>query len=347
MGNQKNENSLEDSEKNNYSLTEDEKSILWRRVDRSVRLKRKHKLYTISSVAAAILLVAGSTFYLSKKEVSKTGRYSIKEIAENAISAVDQQEGVSFVEISKNQMDSLYIVGVKSIDHSDNTFSLSEEDLKASYSSIYVPYGKRQEVRLSDGTMVWLNAGSQLTFPNTFESHERVVYLVGEGYFDIAHKGTPFKVLTAQNCVEVLGTTFNLSSYPEDDFELVELLTGSISFQSQQGKFDPIVLNPSEELEMNQKTNHIKIRKGSRGNSILWTKKQLELNNTTLSHLFRKLERVYNVRIKDDNLSNLSSSLYSGRLDMSADLASVLNAIYELRNYDIQIIKKEVFMIKK
>lgn len=347
MDSQKKRNSLNRLQETKYALEEGDKLVLWERIDKSLQRKRRKNILAISSIAAAILIVAGFTFYTTQLNRSSTAIYSIQQIAENAKSAIQNKEDISYVEISKSKGDNLYIETVKSIQQTDSTLNLFEKKHTASYSSIYVPYGNRQEIRLSDGTVVWLNAGSQLTFPNTFEDDERIVYLIGEGYFDVAHANKPFKVLTTQNCVEVLGTTFNLSSYPEDDFELVELLTGSISYQSQKGRFNPIMLNPSEELEMNQSTNHIEIRKGSTGNSILWTKKQLELNNTQLSNLFRKLERVYNVKINDKNLVALSSTLYSGRLDLSADLLSVLNTIYELKNYDIQIIKKEVFMVEK
>lgn len=333
-------------ENNNYILTQEEKRTLWDKIDSSYRVKRRDILYKFTSIAATLLLI-GVAFYFFQSDDRKTLDLAIKEIAENARSAVGTDDEVSFVEMSQGKSDPSLIARAKSIYDTNSVFISSSDKNQAGYSSIYVPYGKRLEVELPDGTTVWLNAGSQLTYPNRFAPSERVVYLIGEGYFDVAHQKTPFKVLTTQNYVEVLGTTFNLSSYPEDELDVVELLTGSISFQSQAGSFEPVLLNPSEELEMNLNTNHIQIRKGSSGNSILWTKKQLVLDNTPLSHLFRRIERIYNVKISDESLSGLSSILYSGRLDMSADLQTVLNAIYELKFYDILIKEKEVTIKNK
>lgn len=332
---------------NNSALSSDERYVLWNRIENTLRRNRMRSIYSFSGIAAVFLLLAGVAVHFL--ELSRPNHTSpdIKIIAENARILNEKNDEISFIEVSKNKNEKLSLEDRNVIYDTDSVFSQQKSGNARNYSTVFVPYGKRLEVKLPDDTRVWLNAGSQLTFPNSFGDEDRIVYLSGEGYFDVTHTGNKFKVFTDHNSVDVLGTTFNLSSYPEDQKDVVELLTGSISFQSQEGTFQPITLKPLEELEMNLKTNHIQIRRGSTGNGILWTKKQLELENISLSGLFKKLERIYNVKIHTDNLPDLSSVLYSGRLDMNRELLPVLNNIYELNNYKIMIKEKEVFIVKK
>lgn len=336
-----------------YFITSEERDALWNRINHSLHRRRKRMLYLYSSMAAAGIIIIGSFLFLLQTP-DKEVEWDIIEVAENAQSIFQKKnkETISRIDMASHKNEMLSVSGIQLLEESDSiyTFSPKNQNKRSSvkdYSSIHVPYGRRLEVELIDGTKVWLNAGSQLTFPKTFDDKEREVFLMGEGYFDVAHSQTPFKVLTSQNIIEVLGTSFNLSSYPEDETDIVELLSGKISFQSQKKLFEPITMNPSEELEMDLKSNHIKIRRGSSGNSILWTKKQMLLEKTPLPLLFKKLERVFNVQIYTENISELSSVLYSGRLDMNSSLESILSNIYELKDYRITMEGKEVSVKKK
>ncbi len=97
------------------------------------------------------------------------------------------------------------------------------------FSTITVPYGKRSEILLPDGSKVWLNAGSQLTFANVFEDKGYEVFLIGEGYFEVSKRKThPFYVRTVDMNIKVMGTSFNVSAYPDDDYTAAVLLSGKI-----------------------------------------------------------------------------------------------------------------------
>jgi len=103
------------------------------------------------------------------------------------------------------------------------------EEKELQYNRLVVPYGRKSTITLSDGSVVWLNSGSYLIYPQEFSRKKREVYLAGEAYFEVTENtDKPFIVTTDDIEIEVLGTTFNVNSYPENkDVETV-LVEGSV-----------------------------------------------------------------------------------------------------------------------
>lgn len=140
-----------------------------------------------------------------------------------------------------------------------NYFSGKKEFLqtaRANYQSVETPAGAKSLVTLEDGTRVWLNAKSKLTYPSHFVSNTREVELEGEGYFDVAKDKTrPFNVKTSGLTVQVLGTVFNLKSYPEEGVIKATLVEGKIALN----KFaDGTMEKELLELKPNQQATFIK-----------------------------------------------------------------------------------------
>jgi ferric-dicitrate binding protein FerR (iron transport regulator) len=100
---------------------------------------------------------------------------------------------------------------------------------------VNVPAGQRVELILTDGTVVWLNAGSSFTFPNNFNGETREVYLDGEGFFDVKHNPKQhFIVKTSGYDINVLGTRFNVLAYSHSSLFEVSLLKGSLGLLNKQ-----------------------------------------------------------------------------------------------------------------
>src|SRR5690606_33005541 len=186
-------------------------------------------------------------------------------------------------------------------DYYDNLSNLTADNNEPVYSTLTVPYGKRAEIVLADGSKVWLNAGSQLTFPVKFDADKREVYLEGEAYFDITHSSESlFFVRSESFAIKVLGTTFNLSSYSEDTHSAVHLISGKISLENtNQSKFKSQILTAGTEAKLNKASNDLSIAEKI-DRDVLWTKKQLLLNKTPLNEVIKKLERIYNAQIVAD-----------------------------------------------
>lgn len=109
--------------------------------------------------------------------------------------------------------------------------------------------GSKSKVQLPDGTVVWLNAGSKLSYTKDFGKELREVTLTGEGFFDVVkNKEKPFIISTSTINIKVLGTAFNVKAYPEDKLTETSLIRGSIEVTIKNRPNDKIILSPSEKL---------------------------------------------------------------------------------------------------
>lgn len=134
-------------------------------------------------------------------------------------------------QIKLNQQMQMDYNGLRIINTNEGkvSFQHDKEVPSASPNKLVVPEGTEYSLQLSDGTNVHLNAGSTLIFPSIFGKDARVVELSGEGYFDVTHSNIPFIVKNKSMDVRVLGTTFNMTAYPEDLMVTTTLLTGKVA----------------------------------------------------------------------------------------------------------------------
>lgn len=171
--------------------------------------------------------------------------------------------------------------------------------------------GSRKKIRLPDGTIVWLNAESKLSYAANFNQQDtRKVYLVGEAFFDVSHQPKhPFIVRTNKISVKVLGTAFNIQAYPEELKSETTLLRGSIELSVNDGSGQKVILGPSEKLacavekkKLHQvlTINHVvavKIGKDEYIEETSWKDNRLVFQNESFEELKPKLERWFNVQL--------------------------------------------------
>ena len=111
-----------------------------------------------------------------------------------------------------------------------DTVTTDSDQLTSELNQVIIPYGKRSEITLADGTHIWLNSGSQLSYPSKFNADSREVYLSGEAFFDVkANPDRPFYVITRDVRIKVLGTSFNVCSYLEDNTVQTVLIKGKVT----------------------------------------------------------------------------------------------------------------------
>lgn len=173
------------------------------------------------------------------------------------------------------------------------------------YNTLTVPYGKRFQVKLSDGSSVHLNAGTSLKYPVKFLTGKtRQVFLKGEAYFDVAKdEKHPFVVNTDHLNVEVLGTQFNFSSYPEDIETDVVLVEGSVNLYTTSNKNNNVLLKPGFKGSLHKKST-----KTIATNAVItsiytsWINGELVFRNITFGNILKKMERHYNVEIVNNNI---------------------------------------------
>lgn len=172
--------------------------------------------------------------------------------------------------------------------------------------TLHVPVGGVYQIKLPDGTKVWLNSATSLEFPERFVGEERVVTLKGEAYFDVTKSKRPFIVKTNSADITVLGTQFNISSYDDDDYFSSTLVEGSIALNSNLKDQTSTILQPGQRAVI-QKMNPV-IDVGSVDTQIYtaWKEGKFYFERERLEQILVKMSRWYNVNvvIEDEKLRN-------------------------------------------
>ncbi len=184
------------------------------------------------------------------------------------------------------------------------------------YHTINVPYGKTFRVHFADGSQVHMNSGSKLTYPKNFDGFDlREVTLVGEAYFKVAKASVPFQVNVAGLSTRVLGTEFNVSAYKDEIFKEVILVEGSVQvFQNYENKSTSALklMTPNQRAVAKNADTDLIIENVDVANHIAWMNGILVFENENLRGIIKKLERRFNIDIKN-NYEILDEMRYSGR----------------------------------
>jgi transmembrane sensor len=160
--------------------------------------------------------------------------------------------------------------------------------------TVLAPIGARIVVDLPDGSKVWLNSGSELSYPIIFNTNERHVCLTGEAYFKVQKEEIPFFVSSLGPEIKVYGTEFNVNSYSDEENVTVALIDGKISLEL---KDKEQFLAPGQISTFNKEKNDISIEHGDVNNFCSWRDGKYIFRNTPLSAILRILQRQHNVSI--------------------------------------------------
>jgi len=211
------------------------------------------------------------------------------------------------------------------------TIKMTKKELpKIAMNSLYVPAGQRARLSLQDGTEVWLNAQSTLTYPSYFAGSERRVQVSGEAFFSVAKDAKkPFIVSTQSMELKVLGTKFNVFSYPNADFLRTSLLEGSVEVKTNNSK---IVLKPNEQATL--RDGKMQIEKISFQDYFLWRDGLYCFENERLINIIKKLELYYDVTIivKDPKMFDVA---YTGKFRQRDGVEEVLKIIGKIHQFHV------------
>ena len=218
---------------------------------------------------------------------------------------------------------------------------------KLVYNTLKIPYGKRFELQLSDGTIVHLNSGTTLKYPVKFIAGEnRQVFLDGEAFFDVTKDKTHPFVVNADNLnVRVLGTHFNVSNYPEDNLTDVVLVEGSVGLYTANEKFNAeknTILKPGFKGSFSKINNQIKTKAVVTDVYTAWIKGGLTFREMTFKDISKKLERHYNVTIVNQN-AKLSNEKFNASFG-DEPIAKVLSYFNEIHGINYTLKNNEVLI---
>lgn len=263
---------------------------------------KKLKRFKVLKYAAVLLLFLGVGYlyqsgYFSKETQFVVPDESITLQLENGDVKIINEDGTTEVFDAKGN-----VLGSQS--GTKIVYGNTTAGEKLVYNTLTVPYGKRFEINLSDGTKVHLNAGTSLKYPVKFISGKtRQVFLKGEAFFDVAKdEKHPFVVNANQLNVEVLGTQFNFSSYPEDVETDVVLVEGSVNLYTPSDKNNHVLLKPGFKGSYSKSAaGQISTKPVITSIYTSWIDGELVFRNITFGNILKKMERHYNVEIINRN----------------------------------------------
>lgn len=235
--------------------------------------------------------------WFSSLAASDSSPYDVEKAFNRFVSRT-QQKRRAFFHLSK------VIYGVASVllllIVSTISYWWGEHRLQRRFADIVVeaPLGGKTRLILPDSTLVWLNAGSKISYSQGFGVKDRHLQLNGEGYFEVRKDvKLPFDVKTRELNVTVLGTKFNFRNYEEDEEVIVNLLEGKVQLENSVKKMGICYLSPSEKVTLNKATGEMTITRAKVNNAKEWTNDGLFFDEMPLSDIVKELNRSYNVKI--------------------------------------------------
>jgi len=208
------------------------------------------------------------------------------------------------------------------------------------YNTIKIPRGGQYEVTLPDGTKVWLNAESSLSYPAKFSNKERIVELKGEGYFEVAkNKAKPFIVNTANQKIEVLGTHFNVNAYNDDPSVKTTLLEGSVKVYpsaSWSAKF----LKPGQQSVLTDQS--FTVENVDVEEAIAWKNGVFLFHNENIKTALQKLARWYDVEVSYEG--NFNDINFGGSFSRFSDLEESIQILESTNKLKCKIIGRRIYI---
>lgn len=271
---------------------------LQRRICRKIQRRRMFRL-TLGSGVAAVIAISFFIFSLPDS-MPQPGVYT--QLHDMGVDVIRDQVILTSDDGSITTLDS-----VARIEHqSSNDVSLlmsSGKKMaigKERMLKIEVPVGRRFQLTLADGTEVWLNAGSSLEYPATFEGcAERRIRLQGEAFFEVKRDtNCPFCVeLGKEESIWVLGTSFNVNAYSDSPIHTTTLLTGKISYKSDK-KQQAVVLSPDQQVSLDCTAGIVKVNQVDAAVYAGWKEGWIYFENEKLVDLVQRLSRIYGIDIQ-------------------------------------------------
>eukprot|EP01133_Synstelium_polycarpum_P016610 gene16610-19729_t len=321
------------------------------------RVKYPFKWASVAAAAVVLMaLSAGLFFYFNQKE-------GISDLSPKALAKVDVGPGGNKAYLTLANGKRIMLTGaengqlakeagVRISKSADGQLVYSVEDAGAQHAgalnTIETPKGGQYEIRLPDGTVVWLNAGSKLIYPVSFAAlKSRQVELTGEAYFEVARDiKRSFKVKSSGQEVEVLGTHFNINAYKNEPAVKTTLLEGAVQVarinEKDQQLAEKTLLKTGEQATFT--STGIKVRAADVEEVMAWKNGNFIFNDEDLPSILRKVERWYDMEvIYEDRPGQVS---YIGKVSRSKNVSSVLRALEQAGDVHFKIEGRRITVMK-
>jgi ferric-dicitrate binding protein FerR (iron transport regulator) len=225
------------------------------------------------------------------------------------------------------------------------TYIQKNQLFKKTYTENIVPNGQRSQVLLPDGTKIFLNSGTILKYDSYFGKRYRDIDLVGEAYFEVAHKEKmPFRIRTSEIEINVLGTKLNVMAYPDEKLIETTVTEGKVSVKELNGNTS-LTLNASQKATFHKDSKLLLLNDVNPKPYISWKENLLTFDNENFANVIKKLERWYNVSInvngKDSLEDRFTLTIKNENLREVLDLISLTTPLeYKIKDNQVDITYK-------
>jgi transmembrane sensor len=347
-----------------YNFTDDE-PIVWEGSDQSesqlanrlminihTRVSIVYKLrrwVKLISSAAIILLLAGLTIVFMNRQNdigdSESLKLAVKPGITKAILTLPNGKVIDLTAFKNGKITDYTGSKISKNAAGELTYEAADPTKVSNY-TVSTPIGTEYNLRLPDGSYVWLNSGSSITFPNTFKpKHERRISLQGEAYFMVKKdKSSPFKVITRTQDIVVLGTHFNVDSYPDEAYTKTTLLEGSVRVEpksDQQLISKNVLLKPGQQLTLTM--NKAVVLEVDTAQAVAWKNGDFLFRNEDFKTALRRISKWYNVTIVYQNTKPINLKPWGG-ISRQSSLSSVLKMLESTDQVHFKIERRTVIV---
>jgi transmembrane sensor len=194
-------------------------------------------------------------------------------------------------------------------------------------------------VELADGTKIWLNSGSSLTYQEDPKGKQRLAELTGEAFFEVTHnENSPFLIKAGKLFIKDLGTTFNIKAYPADDLIETSLVEGKAEILNSGGK-SLTLLKPGDDAIYSSATEKIDIKPIANNVLSAWREGKFVIRDQRLEDIFKEVSRWYDVKFQFEN-EKLKDYRYTGNIKKSTTAQHILKMLKLTTHFNYRIIEK-------
>ena len=330
------------------------------RFNKSASQKNKGRIFKIKwlryAAAAFVILVAG-VYFLSQKSIKPFPKIPATTVTVSDLppgsnkAMLTLSNGKKIDLISSQDTFSDGNVNIKNangelIYNLGNIPSSGATETDVVYNTVTTPRGGQYKLSLPDGTRVWLNASSSITFPTAFNSNKRSVDITGEVYFEVVHNtAKPFFVHVNEMEVEVLGTHFNINGYDDEEMMKTTLLEGSVMVRLNQkmdnSRLQSIILKPGEQAQIMDK--NIKVQPGADlEQTVAWKNGVTSFKNADIKTIMRQVSRWYDVDVAYEGTA--PATTFNGEVSRQANVSKVLS-IFDFAGIRCRIEGKKIVVM--
>lgn len=318
------------------------KRKVWFNIESYQKRKIRFRYYYSAAASVLIFLMLGSGWYFYNQTLLNdvfarlNQEVDFSQTTDIKLILSDDEEH----KISGDQSNIMFNERGKQVIINEEKLDLDGQAEKQ-MNQIIVPFGKRTNLTLEDGTLVYLNAGSKLIFPPHFVKGKREVYLMGEAYFEVfRNEQSPFYVITNEHKIKVLGTKFNVKAYGESPTVSTVLIEGKVALQTENllgFVTNEVFLEPNQRAVFRKGKKQFSIK--DEPNALFyasWKDGWMYFSKQSLRSVLAQIERYYNIKFETALISSYDNKKISGKLDLKDSLNEVLNVISRLGQVSFQ-----------